>query len=240
VPAATAHGVIVTTTQGTNDWAVADHAIGLMLDLAHRISQHDRRVRRGEWGAVGGVDLWRKTLGIVGLGRIGKGVARRGRGFDMRVIAHEPAPDSAFVAEHGVELVSLDDVFRQADFLSLHLPLSAETERLVDVRKLALMKPTAYLINTARGRLVDEDALYAAVRSGRIAGAGLDAWSVEPMTDPRWSELDNVVLTPHSAPATAEVWQATGTMAARQVLAALRGEPPDAMLNREVWDHRRR
>ena len=237
--AATAYGVVVTTTPGTNDWAVADHAIGLIIDLAHGISRHDRRVRRGEWGAARGVDVWQKTLGIVGLGRIGRGVARRGRGFEMRVIAHEPHPDQAFVEQHGVELVPLDDVFRQADFLSLHLPLSAETDKLVSADKLALMKPTAFLINTARGRLVDEDALYEAVRSARIAGAGLDAWSVEPMTDPRWAELDNVVLTPHSAPATAEVWQATGAMAADQVLAVLRGEPPRGMLNPEVWERRR-
>lgn len=239
VAAASEHGVIVTTTQGTNDWAVADHAIGLIIDLAHGISRHDRRVRRGEWGAIRGGDVWRKTLGIVGLGRIGRGVARRGRGFDMRIIAHEPNPDAAFIEEHGIELVSLEDVFRRGDFVTLHLPLSAETEKMVDARKLALMKPTAFLINTARGRLVDEDAVYAAVRSGRIAGAGLDAWSVEPMTDPRWAELDNVVITPHTAPATVEVWHATGTMAAEQILAVQRGERPDGLLNPATWEHRR-
>ncbi len=239
VSAATRHGVVVTTTPGTNDWAVADHTIGLMLDLAHGISRHDRFVRRAEWGVIRGTDVWQKTLGIIGLGRIGRGVARRGRGFDMRVIACEPCPDLAFVEEHTIELVSLETVLRQADFVSLHLPLSPETERLVDVDALALMKTTAFLINTARGRLVDEDALYEAVRVGRIAGAGLDAWTVEPMTDPRWAELDNVVLTPHSAPATGKVWEVTGTMAAEQILTLRRGERPRGILNPEVWERRR-
>ncbi len=237
--AATRHGVVVTTTPGTNDWAVADHAIGLMLDLAHAISRHDRRVRRGEWGAIRGTDVWQKTLGIVGLGRIGRGVARRGRGFDMRVIACEPFPDSTFVEEQAIELVPLEEVFRQADFVSLHLPLSTETERLVDAAALALMKPTAFLINTARGGLVDEDALYEALRVDRIAGAGLDAWTVEPMTDRRWSELENVVLTPHSAPATREVWEAAGNMAAEQILALLGDERPRGILNPEVWERRK-
>ena len=240
VPAATDLGVVVTTTVGTNDWAVADHAIGLMIDLAHRISHHDRRVRQGTWGAVRGGDVWQKTVGIVGLGRIGKGVARRARGFDMRVIAHEPNPDADFVRQHGVELVELDDVFRRADFVTLHCPASEETRRLVDARRLSLMKPSAFLVNTARGALVDEDALYDAVSGSRIAGAAIDAWTEEPMTDPRWAALDSVVLTPHSAPATVEVWRARGAMAAEQVLGVRRGERPAGLLNPEVWERRRR
>ena len=239
LPAATAHGVVVTTTPGTNDWAVADHAFGLILDLAHGISRHDRAIRRGEWGAVRGTDVWGKTLGIVGLGRIGRGVARRGRGFDMRVLAYEPFPDSEFVQAHGIELASLEDVFQQSDFLSLHLPLSPDTEKLVDAERLATMKPTAYLINTARGRLVDEDALYEALRAGRIAGAGLDAWSAEPMRDRRWATLDNVVMTPHSAPATDGVWQAGWAMVSEIILAVLRGHRPRGLLNPEVWERRR-
>lgn len=240
VPAATELGVVVTTTLGTNDWAVADHAIGLMIDLAHRISHHDRRVRQGIWGAVRGGDVWQKTVGIVGIGRIGKGVARRARGFDMRVIAHEPNPDADFVRQHGVELVELDDVFRRADFVTLHCPASEETRRLVDARRLSLMKPSAFLVNTARGALVDEDALYDAVSGSRIAGAAIDAWTEEPMTDPRWAALDSVVLTPHSAPATVEVWRASGAMAAEQVLAVRRGERPAGLLNPKVWERRRR
>ncbi|MCC6178154.1 MAG: phosphoglycerate dehydrogenase [Chloroflexi bacterium] len=240
VEAATRHGVVVATTPA-NDWAVADHAMGLIVDLAHHISQHDRSIRRGEWTSLRGVDVWRSTLGIVGLGRIGKGVARRARGFDMRVLAYEPYPDREFVAVHGVELVELDDVFQQSDFVTLHLPASAETARIVNAEKLALMKPTAYLINTARGKLVDEDALYDALVSGRIAGAGLDAWTVEPLDQvERWAALENVVLTPHSAPSTSGVWEATWVLGTESILRHQRGEHPPSVLNPEVWDQRRR
>ncbi|MGI8808595.1 MAG: phosphoglycerate dehydrogenase [Acidimicrobiales bacterium] len=240
VAGATERGILVATIPGTNDWGVADHAIGLMIDLAHGISRHDRIMRRGEWKVQRGVDVWQATLGIVGLGRIGRGVALRGLGFAMRVISYEPYPDMAFVEEHGVELLSLDEVLAQSDFVTLHLPSMPETERVVDASKLALMKQTAFLVNTARGNLVDEDALYAALQSGQIAGAGIDAWTTEPMVDPRWAELDNVVLTPHSGPNTEGVRMASGAMAVGIVLKVLRDEQPDQLLNPEAWAHQRR
>jgi len=239
VDAATERGVLVATIPGTNDWAVADHAIGLIVDLAHGISRQDRAMRGGEWRALRGVDVGGKTLGIVGLGRIGRGVARRGLGFDMRVISYEPFPDMDFVEEHRVELTSMEEVFGRSDFITLHLPSMAETEKIVDASKLELMKPTAFLINTARGDLVDEDALYTAVESGQIAGAGIDAWTTEPMTDPRWAELENVVLTPHSGPNTEGVRKASGEMAVEIVLKTLRDEQPEQLLNREAWEGRR-
>src|SRR4051794_6035894 len=194
VEAATRHGVVAATTPGTNDWAVADHAMGLVIDLAHGISRHDRLVRSGGWGARRGIDVYQKTLGIVGLGRIGKGVAKRARGFDMRLLAYEPYPDQAFVAANGVELVELDDLLRQSDFVTLHLPAMPSTHKIVTAETLALMKPTAYLVNTARGKLLDEDAVYEAVTNGTIAGAGIDAWTVEPLDQvARWAALDNVI-----------------------------------------------
>lgn len=241
VEAATRHGVVIANTPGTNDWGVADHAMGLIIDLAHQISRHDRAIRAGEWRSRRGVDVWQKTLGIIGLGRIGKGVARRARGFDMRVLAYEPYPDEAFVEEHGVELVELDEVFRRSDFVTLHLPAMPETTKLVNAEKLALMKPSAFLINTARGKLVDEDAVYEAVTTGKIAGAGLDAWTVEPLDDwQRWAALDNVVLTPHSAPSTAGVWVATWQMITDSIVGFFEGKRPVGILNPEVWDRRRR
>jgi len=240
VAAATERGVLVATIPGTNDWGVADHAFALMLDLAHRVSSHDRAMRRGEWQVRRGVDVWKATLGIVGLGRIGRGVALRGLGFHMPVISYEPYPVTEFVEEHGVELVPLREVFTRADFVTLHLPSMPETEKVVDAELLSLMKPTAFLINTARGNLVDEDALYDALASGRIAGAGIDAWTTEPMVDPRWAELDNVVMTPHSGPSTYGVWVASGAMAVDIVLMALAGERPPQLLNPEAWDGRRR
>lgn len=240
VEAATRHGVVIANTPGTNDWGVADHAMGLIIDLAHRISRHDRSVRAGEWRSLRGVDVWQMTIGIVGLGRIGKGVARRARGFDMRVLAYEPYPDQEFVKANGVELVELDEVFRQSDFVTLHLPAMPATTKLVNAEKLALMKPSAYLINTARGKLVDEDAVYEAVASGRIAGAGLDAWTVEPLDNvERWAALDNVVITPHSAPSTDGVWVATWEMMTDSIVGFLEGRKPVGILNPEVWDRRR-
>ncbi|MBA3641088.1 MAG: phosphoglycerate dehydrogenase [Acidobacteria bacterium] len=239
VDGATERGILLATIPGTNDWAVADHVFGLILDLAHGISRHDRAVRRGEWHPQRGVDVWQQTLGIVGLGRIGEGVALRGRGFDMRVIAHEPYPNMEFVEEHGVELLSMDDVFEHSDYLTLHLPSMPETEKIVDASLLAQMQPTAYLINTARGNLVDEDALYAAVQSQQIAGAGIDAWTTEPMDDPRWAELDNVILTPHSGPNTEGVRTASGAMAVDIVLKVLRDEQPEQLLNPEAWGRQR-
>jgi phosphoglycerate dehydrogenase-like enzyme len=179
------------------------------------------------------------TLGIVGLGRIGRAVARRALGFDMRVIAHEPYPVMEFVAEHRIELMLLDDVLRQSDFVTLHLPAMPETERIIDAAKLTLMQPTAFLINTGRGNLIDEDALYAAVKSGEIAGAGIDTWTSEPMTDPRWAELDNVVLTPHSAANTHGLWTASAELAAEIVVKVMHGEQPVQLLNPHVWEDQR-
>jgi phosphoglycerate dehydrogenase-like enzyme len=241
VEAATRHGVVTATTPGTNDWAVADHAMGLIIDLAHGISRHDRLVRSGGWGARRGIDVYQKTIGIVGLGRIGKGVARRARGFDMRVLAYEPYPDLEFVKANGVELVELDDLLGQSDFVTLHLPAMPSTHKIVNAEKLALMKPTAFLVNTARGKLLDEDAVYEAVTSGTIAGAGIDAWTVEPREQvARWAALDNVILTPPSAPSTIGVWQATWKMMQESIVGFLvEGKQPVGILNPEVWDKRR-
>ena len=240
IPAATELGVLVTTTQGANDWAVADHAFGLILALAHQIVENDEEVRRGVWGRRIGVDVWRKTLGIVGLGRIGKGVARRARGFEMTVLAAEPEPDMPFVQEHGVELAPIEDVLRRADFVTLHLPASAETRHYMNQERLALMKPTAYLVNTARGSLVDEDALYGALVEGRIAGAGLDVREQEPAADTRFDDIRNVILTSHIAGVTHESMAAMARMAVDSVLEALAGQPPGGLLNPEAWERRRR
>jgi len=239
VNAATAHGVAVTTTPGTLEWAVADHTLGLIIALAHHIPGDDQSIRRGEWRPTWGVDVWRKTLGLVGLGRIGRGVAQRARGFEMRILAHDPAPDLAFVQANAIELVSLEDLLRQSDFVSLHAPLAEGTHKLMNAERLALMKPSAFLINTARGPLIDEDALYAALQAGRLGGAGLDVRAEEPPTDNRFAEFANVVLTPHDSGMTDGRWLACGNMAARSILSVLHGERPDGLLNPDVWERRR-
>lgn len=238
--AATARGVLVATTPGTTHWGVADHTMGLVVDLAHGLSRHDRAMRRGEWQPRCGVDVCGATLGIVGLGRIGREVALRALGFDMTVIAHEPHPVPDFAEGHGIELVALDDLLYRSDFVTLHLPATAEAAPIIDAAKLAMMSPAAFLVNTARGSLVDEDALYASLQSGAIAGAAIDVWTSEPMTDPRWAALDNVVLTPHSAANTEGVWGATAALAVDIVLRVLRGEQPAELLNPEASDGQRR
>ncbi|MDB5060095.1 MAG: serA 3 [Chloroflexi bacterium] len=235
IPAATRRGVSVLTTPGTLEWAVADHTMGMIIALAHQIVKADRAIRQGNWQAFYMLDVWRKTLGLVGLGRIGQMVAQRARAFDMRVLAHEPRPDMAFVEKHGIELVPLDDLLAQSDFVSLHVPLTEETRGLIDARRLALMKPHAYLINTARGTLVDEDALFEALQSGRLGGAGLDVRVNEPPTDTRFAELDNVVATPHMAGLTDGRRLACGIMTAEGILHVLRGERPEGLVNPEVW-----
>jgi D-3-phosphoglycerate dehydrogenase len=235
VEAATRYGVAVTTTPGTLEWAVADHTMGMIIALAHQIVQTDRAVRGGIWRGYYVLDVWRKTLGLIGLGRIGQMVAHRARAFDMRILAHEPRPNMEFVESHGITLVSLDELLAQSDFVSLHVPLTDETRGLIDERRLAMMKPEAYLINTARGGLVDEDALFEALQSGRIGGAGLDVRASEPPTDSRFTTLDNVVMTPHMAGLTDGRRLACCLMVAEGILRVLRAERPDGLVNPEVW-----
>ena len=239
VPAATELGVLVTTTQGANDWGVADHAFALMLALAHNLVSNDRDVRGGAWGRPVGDDLWRATLGVVGLGRIGKAVALRASGFEMTILASEPYPDETFVERLGIELVSLEELLRRSDFVTLHAPASPESHHLINRERLALMKPTAYLVNTARGTLIDEDALYPALVEGRLAGAGLDVRELEPPRDTRFDELPNVILTSHIAGVTHGTVAAMAGMAVESILQAARGERPDGLLNPPAWERRR-
>jgi D-3-phosphoglycerate dehydrogenase len=240
VAAATDNGVVVTTTQGANHWAVADLAFGLMLAVARRIVELDGVARTRQWARPLGFDVWQRTLGIVGLGRIGKGVAQRAFGFEMKVLAYEPYPDLEFCKKWNVELVSsLSDVFSRSDFVTIHAPGEAENQQLVNAERLALMKPTAVVINTARGVLVDEDALFVALSERRIAGAGLDVRVSEPPEDDRFEALKNVVLTPHIAGSTREAQEVSAEMAVRSVLQSARGEQPHGFINPEVWQNRR-
>ena len=225
IAAATERGVVVSNTPGANANAVADFTLGLLLGVARWIPAFEREVKGGTWQTRIGADVWQKTLGIVGLGNIGRGVARRARGFDMKILAYEPYPDTAFVREHGVELAPLERVFGESDFVTLHLPSSAETENTVNDRTLGLMKPSAYLINAARGPLVDEAALVAALDSGRLGGAGLDVVTTEPLTkDSPLVGRDNVILTPHTAFYSVEALEELQTKCASDVARVLSGD----------------
>jgi D-3-phosphoglycerate dehydrogenase len=166
-------------------------------------------------------------------------VAQRARGFEMRILAHEPYPDREFVQQYGIELVSLDNLLRQSDFVSLHLPSMPETYHVMNAESFSMMKPAAYLVNTARGTLIDEDALEAALDAGQLAGAGLDVREVEPPRDQRFNRFDNVILNTHIAGVTREALDAMSIMAAQSAAGALAGRKPHGLINPEAWERRR-
>jgi glyoxylate reductase len=246
VPAATAHGVLATRTPGVLSETTADFAFALLLAAARRVVEGDRLVRDGRWKTWGpetllGQDVHGATLGIVGLGGIGSEVAKRGRGFGMRVLYTGPSRKPDAEHELGVEFRSLDDLLRESDFVSLHAPLTPETKHLINARTLHLMKPTAALINTGRGPLVDQPALYEALRSGVIAAAALDVTDPEPMSaDDPLRTLPNVIVTPHIASASVATRSRMALLAAENLLAALRGEVPEHTVNPDVGEAWRR
>jgi phosphoglycerate dehydrogenase-like enzyme len=201
-----ARGITVTNTPGINAHAVAEQAMALMLAVARRIPEMDKRIRAGEWPRAMLAQLEGKTLGVIGFGSIGSRVATLARSFGMTVLVFPWGTDNGRVAKAGARLVDVDTLLRESDFVSMHLRLTAETENFLDRARLAQMKPTAFLINTARGRLVDGAALVEVLRQGRIAGAGLDVFHREPLpADDPLLALPNVVLTPHNAGTTPEV-----------------------------------
>jgi D-3-phosphoglycerate dehydrogenase / 2-oxoglutarate reductase len=236
VPAATRHGVVVAMTFGANHEAVADYTFSLICAVLQKVVLHHTRVQAGQWVTIPHPGLWRSTLGIVGLGRIGKSVARRARGFEMRVLAYDVQPDEAFARSHGIALHPLEALLREADIVTLHAPHLPETEQLINRDRLALMKPTAYLINTARGGLVDQDALCDALSRGLLAGAGLDVFRQEPLPESPLRQLENVVLSPHTAGNDLTSEAAMATRCVESVLAIARGKDPGSqyLLNPEV------
>ena len=235
--AATRRGIPVTNTPGVLTNATADLAWALILATARRVAAGDRRVREGKfqyWAPLLflGQEVSGKTLGIIGMGRIGQAVARRAAGFDMKIIYHSrtrlaPAAEEELKAT----AVPFKTLLQEADFVTLHVPLTPQTRHLIGTRELALMKPTAYLINTARGPVVDEASLVAALRQGQIQGAGLDVYENEPQLAPGLADLDNAVLLPHLGSATVETRTRMAVMAAENLLAGLRGDPPPNCLN---------
>ncbi len=229
--AATERGIIVTTTPDANSESVAELAMGLMLAVARQIPQGDRDIRRGGWSPHLGVELYQKTLGIIGLGKIGKRLAKRAYGFDMTILAHDLYQDEAFAAQYGVTYLPLEELLARADFVSIHSPLSPETSGLIGERVLKLMKPTAYLINTARGSIVHEASLIKALNSGWIAGAGLDVFSQEPPTNSPLLSIENVVLGPHVAASTEEAMYRMARGAAENVVKVFEGKQPLGIVN---------
>ena len=235
--AATERGVLVCNTPDVLTAATADHTWALLMSAARRIPESIEYVRDGKWKTWGpllllGQDISGATLGIVGLGRIGKEVARRASGFGMRVIAHDEYQDAGFAAKNNVEYTDLDTVLREADFLTLHVALTPETRHLIGHDAFAKMKPTAILINASRGPVVDTDALVAALESGEILAAALDVTDPEPLpANHPLVSIANCIVVPHTASATVQTRDAMATLAARNLIAGLRGEKPPASVN---------
>ena len=237
---ATSMGILVLNAPGTNSGAVAELALGLMLSVARHISESDRKIRLGVWQSYRGIELWGKTLGIIGTGRTGRELALRARGFNMVLICHDINQDEAWAHETGATYLPMKDILRKADVLSLHIPLTDTTHHIISAQELSLMKKSAVLINTARGELVDESALHEALANQRLAGAGLDVWETEPPVDSRLTEFDNVVLTSHIGAHTLEATKAMGKLASMNLIEALSGAIPEFTVNREVLKRLRR
>jgi D-3-phosphoglycerate dehydrogenase len=225
--AARDRGIIVTNTPGANSVSVAELALGLILALARQIPEAVEAVHQGKWPRYAGISLEGKTIGILGLGAIGKQLARRLFGFDCRILAFDPYADQAFASENHVELTSMEAVIEQSDFISLHLPLLSETRNLVNEKFLSLMKMGSFLVNTSRGEVVDEVALFNALQSGHLRGAGLDAFAVEP-PDPQnpLLKLTQVIATPHLGAQTDGATSNMGWFALRDCLGVLQDQVP--------------
>ena len=238
VPAATRAGVVVTNTPGANQVAVAELAVALIMALTRKLAYHDTVVKSGGWSRIIGTELEGKTVGLVGLGRIGKEVVLRLKGFRVKFLAHDVYQDTAFAAENGVRFVGLDELLAESDIVSLHAVLTAGTQSLIGEKELARMKPSAYLVNTARGGLVDEQALCRALAENRLAGAGLDVFADEPPKNSPLLQLgDKVLLAPHLGAQTTETVLRMGRMAAENVVQVLRGERPAGVVNPEAYAH---
>jgi gluconate 2-dehydrogenase len=241
VAACTARGIMATNTPGVLDDSTADLAWTLILGAARRVTEVERYIRQGEWKGWRlkqwlGTDVHHATLGIVGMGRIGQAIAKRAKGFDMRVLYHNrKSVDERIERELNATRVELDALLREADFVVLQVPYSPETHHLIGAAQLAKMKPTAVLVNSTRGGVVDDAALVEALKKGTLRAAGLDVFENEPKLNPAFLDLDNVVLTPHVGSSTEATRRAMAMTAAKNAVAALTGKRPPNLVNPEAF-----
>jgi len=232
VPAATAAGVLVVNAPTSNIASAAELAVSLLLAVARNVVPANLALKNGQWkrSQFGGVELQGKTVGIIGMGKIGMLVAQRLAGFDMKFVAYDPYVNSAPSGGPEIKMVSLDELLANSDFVTIHIPKTPETQGLINAPAFAKMKPSAFVINAARGGVLDETALFDALNSGTIAGAGLDVYATEPCTDSPLFVLDNVVATPHLGASTEEAQEKAGVAVAESVVAAFAGtEVPGAV-----------
>ena len=237
VPAATAAGVLVVNAPTSNIVSAAELAVSLLVAVARNVVPANLALKNGQWkrSQFGGVELQGKTVGIIGMGKIGMLVAQRLAGFDMKFVAYDPYVKNAPAGGPEIRMVSLDELLAVSDFVTIHIPKTPETSGLIDAGALAKMKPTAFVINAARGGVLDESALFEALKAGTIAGAGLDVYATEPCTDSPLFALDNVVATPHLGASTEEAQEKAGVAVAESVVAAFAGkEVPGAVNAKEL------
>ncbi len=237
--AATEHGILVTYTPGANTNAVAEYAFALIFSLVKDVPRLNEAGKKGVWARRGKLnrELQGKVLGIIGLGRIGRAVAKMAKAFDMRVIAYSPHAPREEAEKLGVKLVSLEELLSESDIVSIHTSLTPEKYHMIGEKELKLMKKTAYLVNTARGELVDEEALAKALKNGEIAGAAVDVLEKEPPPpDSELLKLDNIIITPHAASHTWEAVKRMGDMVTEDIIAALKGMKPKYIANPEVLE----
>ena len=241
IPEATKRGIYVTNTPEVLTDTTADFAWALLMALARRVVEADKYVHAGQWkvawhpSMLQGRDVYGATIGIVGAGRIGYAVAKRAKGFDMKILFYDVIPRPEMEKDLGAKKVDLDTLFKESDFVSIHVPLMKETHHLVNAERLKLMKKTAFLINNSRGPVVDEKALYEALKTGRISGAGLDVFEQEPTSmDNPLLKLDNVVVAPHISSASYETRSRMSEMVAENLIAFFEGKKPPNLVNPDV------
>jgi D-3-phosphoglycerate dehydrogenase len=231
LPMATKKKIIVTNTPQANIDAVADLAFGLILSLARRIPEADRKTKNGKWEKIIGKSVWKKTLGVIGLGKIGRQVVKRARGFQMNILGFDLIKDKKFAQRYGIKYVSLGKLLQKSDYITIHIPLNDATRGIISYKELEKIKKDAFLINTSRGGIVDEQALYQALRNNQLKGAALDVYSNEPPVESPLKELDNVIMTPHIGAYTEEAIENMGMQAAQNLIDVLEGRKPKNRVN---------
>ena len=231
IDVATNKKIIVTNTPTANVDAVADLAFGLILSLARRIPEADKKTKSGKWGKIIGKSVWEKTIGIIGLGKIGKQVAKRAKGFDMNILAFDIVKDKKSAKKYGIKYVKLEKLLRKSDYITIHIPLNYATRNMISYEELEKIKESAFLINTSRGGIVDEEALYDALKNNKLRGAALDVYKNEPLRESPLTELDNVIMTPHISAYTEEAIENMSIQAAQNLIDVLEGREPQNRVN---------
>jgi D-3-phosphoglycerate dehydrogenase len=231
LPMAIKKKIIVTNTPQANVDAVADLAFGLILSLARRIPEADQKTKSGKWEKIIGKSVWEKTLGIIGLGKIGKQVVKRAQGFQMNILVFDLIKDKKFASRYSIKYVSLEKLLQKSDYITIHIPLNDTTRGMISYKELGKIKKEAFLINTSRGGIVDEQALYKALRNNQLKGAALDVYSNEPPVESPLKELDNVIMTPHIGAYTEEAIENMGMQAAQNLIDVLEGRKPKNRVN---------